>query len=52
MANRLMTDRELLEALVFAVEALSADSEVPSTDSVQRLLRTASRAKQDLFPEG
>lgn len=51
MTKRLMTDRELLEALVFAVEALSADAEVPTTETVQRLVRTAARAKQDLFPQ-
>lgn len=51
MANRLMTDRELLEALVFAVAAVSRDAEVPTTETVERLLRTAARAKQDLFPQ-
>lgn len=51
MSNRLMTDRELLEALVFAVENLASDAEVPTTDSVQRVINTARRAKQDLFPE-
>ena len=56
MTKRLMTDRDHLEALVTAVENLSRDKDaqysVMASPAVQRLLRAAERASQDLYPEG
>ena len=55
MSKRLMSDRDHLEALVFAIENLANDSEtkysIYSGAAFQRALSAANRAKQDLFPE-
>ena len=54
MTRRNISDREHLEALVFAIENLANDSEVKysvySGAAFQRALRAAERAKADLFP--
>ncbi|QIN96819.1 hypothetical protein [Synechococcus phage S-N03] len=45
-----MNNRDHLENLLAAVEALSHDAEVPSTETLDRLLVAAARARQDVFP--
>lgn len=56
MTKRLMNDRDHLENLLSAVEALLADNEVRYTvgpgPSVQRLRAAAERAAQDVYPAG
>lgn len=54
MSKRLMTDRDHLESLVYAVENLLSDNQVRysvhASPAVQRLAKAASRAKEDLYP--
>ena len=62
MSNRLMTDRDHLEALVHAIENLESNKYITSTDELElagalgqdllRVIRASSRARQDLYPEG
>jgi hypothetical protein len=52
MTKRLMNNRDHLESLLAAVEALSHDAEIKSTETLERLLAAASRARQDVFPQG
>ena len=52
MTKRLMNNRDHLESLLAAVDALSHDAEIKSTETLERLLAAASRARQDVFPQG
>ena len=52
MTERLMNNRDHLESLLAAVDALSHDAEIKSTESLERLLAAATRARQDVFPQG
>ncbi len=46
-----MTDRDHLVALIAAVENLSADSTVETTENMWRLIHKASRARKDVYPQ-
>lgn len=50
MSKRLMSDRDHLVALIAGVENLIKDGEIPTTDAVLRLIRTTTRAVQDVYP--
>lgn len=51
MTQRLMSNRDHLEALVFAVRNMASDADLQTTESLLRVIRTAQRASADLFPE-
>jgi len=49
--RRLMSNRDHLEALIFAIANMSTDAELASTPSLLRVLATAETAKRDLYPQ-
>ena len=61
MTKRLMSDRDHLEALVHAIENLESNKYISSHEELElagelgqallRVIRTSSRARQDLYPE-